>query len=53
MVGKPLIGLDFAVQQEGGVRLSHSDYPNDIQFEYGDSVNGTALPQSSDGNQLT
>ena len=49
MVGKLLIGGDFAVRQEGGVRLSHSD----TRLEYGDSVDGTAFPQSSEGNQLT
>ena len=41
MVGKLLIGRDFATQQEGGVRLSRSD----TQLEYGDSVNGTAFPE--------
>ena len=49
MVGKLLIGRDFATQQEGGVRLSHSD----TQLEYGDSVDGIAFPRSSEGNQLT
>ena len=49
MVGKLLIAQDFAARQEGGVRLSHSD----TQLEYGDLVDGTAFPQSSEGNQLT
>ena len=53
MAGKPLIGWDFAMGQEGGVQLSRSNYPNDTQLEYGDSVNGTAFPRSSEGNQLT
>ena len=49
MVGKLLIGRDFATQEEGGVRLSHSD----TRPEISDSVDGTAFPRSSDGNQLT
>ena len=48
MVGKLLIGQDFAMRQEGGVRLSHSD----TQLEYDDSVDGTAFPRSLEGNQL-
>ena len=40
MVGKLLIGRDFAMQQEGGVRLPHSNN----RLEYGDSVNGTVFP---------
>ena len=48
MVGKLLIGQDFAMQQEGGIQLSHSD----TRLEYGDSVDGTAFPQSLEGNQL-
>ena len=37
------------MRQEGGVRLSRSD----TRLEYGDSVDGTAFPRSSEGNQLT
>ena len=37
------------MQQEGGVQLSRSDN----RLEYGDSVDGTAFPRSSEGNQLT
>ena len=40
MVGKLLIGQDFATCQEGSVRLSHSN----TRLEYGDSVDGTAFP---------
>ena len=49
MAGKLLIGQDFATRQEGGVRLPRSDN----RLEYGDLVNGTAFPRSSEGNQLT
>ena len=35
--------------EKGGVWLSRSD----TQLEYSDLVNGTAFPQSSEGNQLT
>ena len=48
MAKKLLIGQDFATQQEGGVRLSCSD----TRLEYGDLVDGTAFPQSLEGNQL-
>ena len=48
MAGKLLIGQDFAVQQEGGVRLPRSDN----RLKYGDLVDGTVFPQSSEGNQL-
>ena len=37
------------MRQEGGVRLSLSD----TRLEYDDLVDGTASPQSSEGNQLT
>ena len=49
MAGKLLIGQDFAMRQEGGVQLPRSDN----RLEYGDSVDGTAFPGSSEGNQLT
>ena len=40
MAGKSLIGQDFAMRQEGGVQLPHSDN----RLEYGDLVNGTVFP---------
>ena len=45
MVGKLLIGRDFATRQEGGVRLPRSNN----QLEYSDLVNGTVFPSTFGG----
>ena len=45
MVGKLLIGQDFAAPQEGGVQLRRSDN----RLEYSDSVDGTVFPSKFGG----
>ena len=46
MVGKSLMGWDFATQQEGKVRFSHTDWLHKTHSEYGCSISlGTTFPQ--------
>ena len=52
MVGKSLIGWDFAAWQEGGIWFSRSDYLNDTHSEYSYFINRHCFPLKSEGSQL-